>query len=175
MFRLGTESQEFLVCFTSDTNIWLDVSELLNIIVCLACNMANSSHLTNSMKHNLAWDWLLVVPVGETRQKTTHFTHKNPPLVPVWATPYVRLHLPNGPSSSSAPPEEGHSLLTPVRILQSRPSLVTSKNYKAQYYAFYRPLLLSFKPKYSPQRTFSNTVNILSLNKFHTHAQQVSL
>jgi hypothetical protein len=92
--------------------------------------------LTNSIKHSLAWDWLLVVPVGETRRyrhlKTTHFTHKNPPLVPVWATPYVRLHLPNGLSSSSAPTEEGHSLLTPVRILQSRLSLVTSKNYKDQ-------------------------------------------
>jgi hypothetical protein len=92
------------------------------------------------MEHNLAWDWLLVVPIGETclyrHLKTNHFTHKNPPLVTISATPYVRLHLPNGLSSSSAPTEEGYSLLTPARILQSHLPLVTSKNYEAQYYAF---------------------------------------
>jgi hypothetical protein len=102
--------------------------------------MANHVWLSDSMEHNLAWDWLLVVPVEETclyrHLKTNQFTCKNPQLVPAWATPYVRLHLPNGLSSSSAPTEERYSLLTPARILQSRLSLMTSKNYEAQYYAF---------------------------------------
>jgi len=99
------------------------------------------------MEHSLASDWLLVLPVGEIclyrHLKTNHIAHQNPPLIPVGATPYVRLHLPNGLSSSRAPTEEGYSLLTRARILQSRLSLVTSKNYEAQYYAF---LPSSFTP-----------------------------